>query len=156
MKKGIAVTALVTIIGLTGMYQASANWGHGGMRGVGEENCPGGRMHATAQMDEATKAKFDVFFEETQSLRKDMAIKRAEKRALMQSENPDTAVAGKLAGELFDLRSSIHAKAKEAGIADFMGRGHGYRDCDGPGSHHGRKGMVKGQGMRGNQGPAQN
>ncbi len=141
MKKAIAVTALVTIIGLTGMYQASANCGHGGMRGNGDVNCPGGRAYATAKMDDATKAKFEAFFQDTQALRKDIVIKRAEKRALMSSDNPDAAEVGKLAGELFDLRASMHAKAEEAGLGDIIGKGPGFRNCDGPDYHHGRKGM---------------
>lgn len=150
MKKAIAVTALVTIIGLTGMYQASANCGHAGMRGNGDVNCPGGRMSATAQMDEATKVKFEAFLKDTQALRKDIAVKRAEKRALMHSDNPDAAAVGKLAGELFDLRASMHVKAEEAGLSDVIGRGPGFRDCDGPSYHHGPKGMMKGHGMKGN------
>ena len=141
MKKAIAVTALVTIIGLTGMYQASAKCGHAGMRGNGDVNCPGGRMDAIAQMDEATKVKFDAFVKDTQALRKDIAVKRAEKRALMRADNPDAAAVGKLAGELFDLRASMHVKAQEVGLGDVVGRGPGFRNCGGPGFYHGSKGM---------------
>ena len=159
MKKAIAITALVSIIGLTGLYQASAymGMGPGDMRSRG--GCNGqamGMHHATAQMDEATKAKFDVFFKDTQDLRKSIVIKHAEKRALMLNEEPDAKKVGKLAGELFDLRSSMHAKAKEAGLGDVMGMG---RDCgqnDGQGYHHGRKGMMKGKGMNRGQAPAMN
>ncbi len=157
MKKAIAMTALVTIIGLTGMYQASATCGQAGMRGNGNINCPGGRADAIAQMDDATKVKFDAFLKDTQALRKDIAIKRAEKRALMHADNPDAAAVGKLAGELFDLRAAMHAKAEEAGLADIIGKGSGVRDCDGQDYHHGRIGMPKkGHGMMGSQAPAAN
>ncbi|HID69333.1 MAG TPA: periplasmic heavy metal sensor [Desulfobacterales bacterium] len=151
MKKAIAITAMAAIIGLTGMYQASANRGQGmmgGMMGGGGEGCPGAGMYAaTAQMDEATKAKFETFFNDTQALRKKMVVKRAEKRAYMRSTNPDPAAIGKLAGELFDLRASMRAKAKAAGLGDFIGRGHGMQNCDGHGAHHGGRGMMKGHGM---------
>jgi len=168
MKKVIAITAMAAILGLTGMYQASANRGPGMMGGDGE-GCTGAGMYvATTQMDEATKAKFDTFLNDTQALRKKMVVKRAEKRAYMRSNNPDPAAIGKLAGELFDLRASMHAKAKAVGLSDFMGRGHGMQNCDGPGAHHGNRGMMQGHGrmmkgmmggpgmMEGNQAPANN
>jgi len=147
MKKALAITTMAAIIGLTGMYQASANRGYG-MMGGGGEGCQGAGMYAaTARMDEATKAKFDTFFNDTQALRKQMVVKQAEKRAYMLSDNPDPAAIGKLAGELFDLRASMRAKAKAAGLDDFVGRRHGMQNCDGSGSHHGGMGMMKGHGM---------
>ncbi len=151
MKKVIAATALVTIIGLTGFYQASANWGHRGMMGGWPGDCPQRGAQMTAPMDAETKAKFDKFFAETQDLRKQIVVKRAEKHALMNAENPDSAAVGKAAGDLFDLRNSMRTKAEAAGLEGFgaMGR-RGW--CDGPGYHHGRKGMKGGQGMRGGQG----
>ncbi len=159
MKKVLAITALVSIIGLTGLYQASAymGMGPGDMRGRG--GCNGqamGMHHATSQMDEATKAKFDVFFKDTQELRKSIVVKRAEKRALMLNEEPDAKKVGEVTGELFDLRSSMHAKAEEAGLGDYIGMGRDCRQNAGPGSHHGRKGMVKGKGMNRGQAPVAN
>ena len=118
MKKTIMVTALVSIIGLTGLYQASA---YMGMRG--DSGCNGSPlgMAATAQMDEATKAKFDVFFKDTLELRKEIVVKRAEKKALMHAEEPDAKKVGKIAGELFDLRNSMRTKAEAAGLGDYIG-----------------------------------
>lgn len=151
MKKAIAITSMAAIIGLTGMYQASANWGPGMMGGG--DGCPDlGMYGVTSQMDEATKVKFDTFFNDTQSLRKEMVVKRAEKRAYMRSNNPDPVAIGKLAGELFDLRASMHAKAKAAGLDDYIGKGHGMQNCSGPGSHHGGRVMkLQGKGMKGGQ-----
>ena len=159
MKKAIAVTAMASIIGLTGFYQASAymGMGHGEMGDSGA--CNGQAMmmhHKTSQMDEATKEKFDAFFKDTQQLRKSIVVKRAEKRALMMNDSPDAKKVGALAGELFDLRMSMHAKAEAAGLHDAMEMD---RDCSqnyGPGSHHDRKGMMKGKGMNRGQGPAAN
>ena len=146
MKKAIAITALVTVVGLTGMSQAFA-WGPGGMRGHGGCGGPGMMgMMAQADMDDATKAKFEAFMTDSQSLRKEIQMKRAEKRALMNAENPDAKKVSQLAGELFDLRATMHAKAKEAGLEKYVGMGAGCGNCDGRPFQKGRKGMMRGQG----------
>lgn len=150
MKKVLAVTALVTIIGLTGFYQASANWGQG-MMGWGPGDCPQNRAQITAPMDAETKAKFDKFYEETQDLRKQIAVKRAVKRALMRAETPDSEAVGKATGELFDLQNAMRAKAEEAGLQEFAGMGWCGGMCDGPGCYNGRRGMRCGSGMMNNQ-----
>ncbi len=152
MKKAIAITLLASVIGLTGMYQATANCGSGGMKGAG--GCPGAMMQARAEMDEATKAKFDTFFTDNQAVRKEMQMKQAEKRALMHSENPDAEKVARLTGELFDLRTTMHAKAKEAGLEKYIGMGQRCGNSDRQSYHHGRKGMMKGQGMMGGQAPS--
>lgn len=140
MKKIIAVTALVSIIGLTGLYQASA---YMGMRGEGCCNGPYSGMAAvTAQMDEATKAKFNAFFKDTQQLRKEIVMKSAEKRAHMRSEEPDAEKVGELAGELFDLRIAMHAKAEAAGLGEYIGMRGGCGKNGGRQFYHGRKGMM--------------
>ena len=65
-----------------------------------------------------------------------MAMKRAEKQALMRSDKPDPQAVAKVTGELFDLRASMHEKAELAGVDQYvgpgrmgrmgsMGRGHG-------------------------------
>jgi Heavy-metal resistance len=152
MKKAIAITVLASVIGLTGMYQASARCGQGGMGGPGG-NCAGAGMQARAEMDDATKAKFDAFLTDNQAVRKEIKMKQAKKRALMHGENPDAEKVAQLTGELFDLRTTMHAKAKEAGLEKYMGMGKGCGNCDGQSFHHGRKGMQKGQGMMGGQAP---
>ena len=157
MKKVIAITALVTIVGLTGFTQAFAYMGHGGggMRGPGGCNGAGIGMNVPSQMDEATKAKFDVFFKDTQDLRKQMVVKRAEKRALMQSEEPDVKKVGQLAGELFDLRTSMHAQAEAAGLGDAIGNRNRCAQNYGPGNHHKGRAMNNGYGKMMGQGPAE-
>lgn len=141
MKKVLAAVTLATIIGLTGLTQASAGWGPGSMGGGSFH--PG--MQVRAQLDDATKKKFDKFMEETQDLRRQMAVKRAESRAMMRAKEPNASEVGKVAGELFDLRSTMRAKAKEAGLAEVMGAGkHG--DCRGSGFHSGRRSFRDRQG----------
>ena len=134
MKKALVVTALVMSIGLVGWQQASANWGMGGgMHGMGGACLKEGPGYS--QLDAATKAKVDKFYAETKDLRKQMVMKHAEEVALMNAANPDAAKVAKLAGEIFDLRSTIHAKAKAAGVQGLIG-------CGGQG-----RGRGMGQGM---------
>lgn len=144
MKKTIAVTVLASIIGLAGLYQASAYMGMGG------EGVPCGQpmgMAARSQMDETTKAKYKVFFTETQDQRKEIVVKRAEMKALMGAQNPDSQKVSTLAGELFDLKMKMRTKAEAAGLDASPGKGCG---C----GVNGRQGMMKGQKMMNNQAPA--
>jgi hypothetical protein len=137
MKKVLFITALVAGIGFAGLQQASAFQGMSG-------GCYKGGA-AYSQLDAAAKAKVDKFIDETQGLRKQMVMKHAEERALMSAENPDPGKASKLAGELFDLRNTLQAKAEAAGVQGMM------PGCGGPqgmmGPHHGhRRGMGMMQG----------
>lgn len=144
MKKLLVITALVAGIGFFGLQQASAGKGEGpGMK----SGCPKGAP-CYSQLDVDTKAKVDKFYNDTKEIRKQIVMKHAEKRALMHSENPDPAKAAKLAGELFDLKATMQAKADEAGLSSVI-------DCDccvgfgyGMGPHHGagRRMMQDGTG----------
>lgn len=132
MKKALVITALVVGMGFVGLQQASANWGMGMGGGCAMKGGPG-----YSQLDAASKAKVDKFYDETQDLRKKMIMKHAEERAVMSSQNPDPATVAKLTGELFDLRTAIQAKAEAAGVQDLIG----FAGCQGPGRgmgpHHG-------------------
>lgn len=127
MKKKIIALALLT--GLTMATVASADWGrgrgHGGYGGYGD--CPQmqGQMQGQMyqQLDQATKDKIKQFFKDTQPLHKEMAMKRAEKQALMQSETPDPQAVAKVTGELFDLRTTMQEKAEQAGVDQYVGPG---------------------------------
>lgn len=143
MKKALVVTALVVGMGLIGWQQASANWGMGdGFHGMGGGCMEGGPGYS--KLDAASKAKLDKFYDETKDLRKQMVMKHAEEAALMNAAAPDADRVGKLAGEIFDLKATIHAKAKAAGVQGLM-------DCGG----HGKRGMGRGMGMM-NAGPNNN
>lgn len=135
MKKVLVITALVAGIGLFGLQQASASRGAGAGMGMGM-GCPKGAP-CYSQLDAATKAKVDKFYDDTKPLRKQIVMKRAEKCAIMNADNPDPAKAAVLAGELFDLRAAMQTKADEAGLSSVI-------DCDccvgygqGMGPHHG-------------------
>lgn len=140
MKKKIVALALIT--GLTMATVASANWGRGGKGYGGYGDCTQmqGQMQGAMyqQLDQATQGKIKQFFKDTQPLHKEMAMKRAEKQALMQNDNPDPQAVAKVTGELFDLRITIHEKAEQAGVDQYVGRGR---------MGHGGRGQGMGKGM---------
>lgn len=141
MKKQIV--ALVLITGLTIATGASANWGKGQGGGGFYNNCPQGPMmqgQMFQQLDQATQDKIKQFFADTQPLHKEMAMKRAEKRALMAAATPDAKAVAKISGELFDLRTTLRLKAVEAGVDQYVGAGRMGRGGRGG---HGR-GMQRG------------
>ena len=153
MKKQLV--ALVLIIGLSMATVASADWGRG-KRGYGD--CPqmqGQMMQGQfQQLDQETQDKVAQFFKDTRSLHKEMAMKRAEKKALMRSDNPDAQAVARLTGEMFDLRVTMQDKAQEAGVAQYVGPGRmGCMGCMG-GMGHGR-GQGQGPGMGMQKGGAQ-
>ena len=91
-------------------------------RGRGMTGAMGPRYQA---MDPDTRAKYDGFLADTEEVRREVAARRAEKRALMHAANPDPERAAQLTRELLNLRSQLMAKADEAGIAFGPGSGHG-------------------------------
>jgi len=138
MKKVFVITALVAGLGFFGFQQASANRGMGGGYGMGQ-GCPKGQPCYT-QLDAASKEKVDKFFNETKDIRKQMVMKHAEELAVLRSDNPDPSKAAKLAGEIFDLRSTMETKADAAGVSGLLncgnydGPGHGMGPHDGSGN----------------------
>jgi len=137
MKKVFVVTALVVGLGFFSAQQASANWGMNGGAGMGSGNLKGEPCYT--QLDAATKVKVDKFYTETTDLRKQIVMKNAEEHAVMSSDNPDPVKAAKLAGEMFDLRTAMHAKVEAAGVTglfqcgDCVGRDHAMGPHDGGG-----------------------
>ena len=126
MKKKIAIAILITGLGLAGVNQAFAGWG------ARSGYCPNVQGAGYSQLDPAVQEKLDAFFTANQDLRKALVMKRAEHRALMRSDSPDPAAASQVAGELFDLQTTVRQKAAEAGVAQYlgpMGGGFGKGDC---------------------------
>ena len=78
------------------------------------------------QMNPAMLKAHEKFMDDTVAIRKQMAEKNAAMHALMKAETPDTAKVSQLAGELFELREKLRAKAQESGLPMMhMGRGKG-------------------------------
>ena len=142
-KKIIIAVTVTTALAFAGLQAATA--GPGSMKGGGpgfQHPCPGQGQ----SFDEATLKTRDTFLSETVELRKNMAVKRAAKRAVMSSTTPDPAKASQLAGELFDLREQLRTKARAAGLPAGMMMGMGrmgsgqMMPCSGQrmgGRHHG-------------------
>lgn len=156
MKKKIMTVVVIAGLGLVGLNYAHAGWGGrgAGWNGGYYGNCPQFQGAQYNQVDPATQEKFDKFFDDTQDLRKQIAVKRAEKQALMRSTNPDPAALSKVTGELFDLQSAMRQKAEEAGVTAYMGpRGMGGNGpgMGGPGMRGGRGGRFMGGPMMGPQ-----
>lgn len=123
MKKKIIAIVLISGLALAGT--ASANWSQGkGRGGCGQEGMMQGQM-MSQNLDQATKDKIEQFFKENRELRKEMVVKRAVKKALMQSEQPDVNEVAKVTGELFDLRMTMRDKAITAGVDQYIGSGRG-------------------------------
>ncbi|MHB8790886.1 MAG: hypothetical protein ACYDBT_13515 [Desulfobulbaceae bacterium] len=119
---------VVGALALTGMRSADARpWG------APLDDYGPGHCYQARQLDDKTIVARDKFLSETVALRKEMAVKRAEQEALMNSENPDAKRIAQLTGEIFDLREQLQAKAAESGL-DVPGmKGFGCGACDGPG-----------------------
>ena len=155
MKKQLLISALAGMIAVSAATATYAGWGQRG-GGYWQQNVasPGPRMQMqyAAQLDPAVQGKLDKFFEDTQDLRKEIIIKRAEQRAMLRTENPDPAAAGQLAGELFDLRTTMHQKAEEAGVTAYLGPMNGPRGGAyfAPGNRGMGRGQVKGGGYLNN------
>ncbi|KAB2889262.1 MAG: periplasmic heavy metal sensor [Desulfobulbaceae bacterium] len=142
MKKKIAAIVLVASLATAGVAAARGGMGMG-------MGCPNMAPQAYQQLDDATRGKIDAFYRDTQDLRKQIVMKHAEMRALMNNQNTDPAAASKLSGELFDLQTVIQDKAKAAGVSQYvggcgMGGGMGMGRGMGP---HGGRGMMMGNRM---------
>ncbi|MFV0438345.1 MAG: Spy/CpxP family protein refolding chaperone [Desulfopila sp.] len=155
MKKKIIAVALISGLALT--TAVSMTWARGGYGGGGygyNGACPMVQGGYALQLDPAVKEKMDTFYNDTSDLRRQIVVKQAERRALMQNTSPDPAAVSKVSGELFDLHNSMRAKADAVGISQYMGprmmnggpMGGGY-------GHHGKRDFGGGQGGRMMGGP---
>lgn len=103
---------------------------HGAADGKGKDVNNPCQYQPNSEMQKAR----DKFLSETFAERKAMAQKSAEMRAIMQAGTPDTTKASEVAGELFEIREKLRAKATEAGMPlPMLMMGHG---CDGMGYFH--------------------
>jgi len=113
MKKYLTVAAVVGIISLIGfsIVYAQGNYGFGPGRGHGM--CDGYGYCNKWSYDEQDKEKAAAFREETKEARKQIAVKRSERKALMKQDNPDEKKVAKLTGEIYDLKNLLDEKAQE-------------------------------------------
>ncbi|NIA05462.1 MAG: hypothetical protein GWP11_05780 [Proteobacteria bacterium] len=121
-KKIILGVVLVGTIALTGLQAAGAAPAGPGSSGPGPQH---GQLYKQncRSLDPAAIAARNKFLDATTSIRREMAVKRAERRAMMASSIPNARQVGKLSGELFDLREQLRAKARESGLGALGLRG---------------------------------
>lgn len=74
-----------------------------------------GKRHGN-NIDEATLAKLNDFNKANRAIKKQLAVKQAERRALLNMDSPSPEQAKSLAGEIFDLRATLSVNAEKAGL----------------------------------------
>jgi len=136
-KKIMLATILSTSIALAISQSALAQPAvDAGVQGKGMPPCQ-------SQMDPATQKVRDKFLTETVELRKQLAEKNAAMQAVLNAGTPDADKASKLAGELFEVREKLRAKAQESGLPMpmlMMGHGDmGGMPCQGMGDGMGKR-----------------
>ncbi len=134
-KKLILGVVLFSALSVTGLQNAAAGPCGGPNRWTGPQcgECYGTGFQGQQQYDKTTIEERDTFLRETAELRKSIAVRKAEKRALMLNDNPDAKRIAQLTGEIFDLHEQLKAKAGEKGLADVgFSRSPG-RGCGNPG-----------------------
>jgi hypothetical protein len=121
MKKLVTATAIISIISLAGIQTASA---HGGNYSNNNDYCGsyGTDDRTFTKKDAATIEKFQT---ETNSVRKEIVVKRSELNALLRNDNPNEKKVAKLTGDLYDLETEFEAKAEETGIKNRYAYDHG-------------------------------
>jgi hypothetical protein len=121
MKKLVTATAIISIISLAGIQTASA---HGGNYSNNNDYCGsyGTDDRTFTEKDAATIEKFQT---ETNSVRKEIVVKRSELNALLRNDNPNEKKVAKLTGDLYDLETEFEAKAEETGIKNRYAYDHG-------------------------------
>jgi len=111
MKKVLVAAVLVGVMSFTGISMVNARGRHGfdPDRGYGA-----GAGYCTNQSYSAQdREKAAAFLDETKELRKQIVVKKSERRALMKQENPDEKRVAQLSGEIYDLKNMVADKAKE-------------------------------------------
>ena len=121
MKKLVTAAAIISVISLAGIQIASA---HVGNYSNNDDYCGSYDTEArtSTEKDAETIEKFRA---ETNSVRKDIVVKRSELNALLRNDNPDERKVAKLTGELFDLESEFEAKAEKTGVRNRYAYDHG-------------------------------
>jgi hypothetical protein len=125
MKKLLLIAALIGSLGLGGYQVASAHMGgYGGGYGYCGDYGYGGQGYTEDDAEAISK-----FRAETVAIRRDLAVKRAELRALNRQDNPDVKRVAELTGEVFDLQTKLDQIAEKHELhKGGRGYGHGYGD----------------------------
>lgn len=121
MKKLVTAAAIISVISLAGIQTVSA---HGGNYSNNYDYC-GSYSIDDRTFTEKDAEAIETFRTETNSVRKDIVVKRSELNALLRNDNPDERKVAKLTGELYDLESEFEEKAEKTGIRNRYSYNHG-------------------------------
>jgi Spy/CpxP family protein refolding chaperone len=121
MKKLVTAAALIGVIGLAGIQIASA---HGGYFGNNHDS-RGSYNTDDRTFTEKDAQAIEKFRADTNSVRKEIVVKRSELNALLRNDNPDERKVAKLTGDLYDLETELEAKAETTGIRSRSSYNHG-------------------------------
>ena len=108
MKKLVTAVAIISVISLAGIQTASA---YGGNYSNNYDYC-GSYSTDDRTITETNAEAIEKFRAETNSVRKEIVVKRSELNALLRNDNPDEKKVAKLTGDLFDLETELEAKSK--------------------------------------------
>ena len=112
MKKLITAAAFIGAISLAGIQTASA---HGGNYSNNYDYC-GSYSTDDRTFTEKDAEAVEKFRAETNSVRKEIVVKRSELHALLRNDNPDEKKVAKLTGDLYDLETELETKAETTGV----------------------------------------
>ena len=122
MKKLVTAAAIISVISLAGIQTASA---HGGKYySNNNDYCGSYGTYDKAYTEKDTEA-LEKFRAETNSVRKEIVVKRSELNALLRNNNPDETKVAKLTGDLYDLETELEVKAEKTGIRSSHAYDHG-------------------------------
>ena len=141
MKKFLTIGLVAGIVALsiTAVYAFGPHFGAGPFAGG---DCMG---YTNPNLTTEQKAKFEQFQKETLEVRQKMLAKHSELATLRSQTTPDWKAIGEKQKEIVDLRTQLHKKAYELGIA---GTDAGSWNCPMGGPHGmGMKGGSQGKGM---------
>lgn len=113
MKKILITATLVGIISFACFSMVKAHGNYGAGPGKGSGTCDGCGYSNNLSSNGQDSEKMTIFLEATKETRKEIAVKKSERRALMKQENPDEKRVAELTGEIYDLKNLLDAKAKE-------------------------------------------
>jgi zinc resistance-associated protein len=113
MKKYLVAAALIGALGFSAISMANGRGNYGYGPGPGYGDCNGGGYCDNWSSSERDDEKVSAFLADTKELRKDLVVKRSELDALMRQDNPDEKKVAQLAGDLYDLQTTMEEKAEK-------------------------------------------
>ena len=125
MKKLLTAAAIISIIGFAGIQTASAHGGRYYSNNNYTNDYCGSYTTGDRTLTNTDAKAIEKFRAETNSVRKEIVVKRSELNALLRNDNPDEKRVATLTGELYDLETEFETKADETGVRHRYSYDHG-------------------------------